>query len=289
MEARQRLDGEVAAAVAAIRDAATKADHVGPMSEQALLRVRFDAPETEHLLGLDDGVLAGYAQLDHAGSSAEVVVHPDHRRRGIGRALVTELLSVARGREVRVWAHGDLPAAAALAAATGFAKVRSLWLMRRPIDADLPELRIPYGITVHTFRPGVDDEAWVAVNARAFADHPEQGRLTVADLHQRTQQPWFDPAGFFVAWRAATMAGFHWTKVHDATTGEVYVLGIDPTERGNRLGKALLLVGLHHLQRRGLAEAILYVEETNTAGIGLYTELGFTRVAVDVMYANSPE
>jgi mycothiol synthase len=124
------------------------------------------------------------------------------------------------------------------------------------------------------------------MNRRAFADHPEQGSWTGADLAERVQQPWFDPAGFFLAidTTSGAPAGFHWTKVEDGQ-GEVYVVGVSPDYQGSGLGKALTLQGLHHLQEdRGLDSVVLYVDGTNTAARALYASLGFTTAALDVQY-----
>lgn len=174
-------------------------------------------------------------------------------------------------------------------------RVRALWQMSRLLarghggakpgqsGGTLPEPRLPEGVLVRTFRPGADDAAWLAVNAEAFADHPEQGRWTGTDLQQRMAQPWFDPHGFFVAYRGVRMVGFHWTKMVDST-GEVYILGVAPSEQGTGLGRALALVGLRYLRDNGAERAVLYVEEANAPAIRLYTALGFTRSAVDAQY-----
>jgi ribosomal protein S18 acetylase RimI-like enzyme len=66
--------------------------------------------------------------------------------------------------------------------------------------------------------------------------------------------------------------------------GEVYIVGIDPSEQGRGLGSTLTLIGLHSLRDRGLDEVLLYVDEANTAAVRTYERLGFTRHAVDVMY-----
>jgi mycothiol synthase len=283
---RRRLSENDQAAVVALVEAATAADGVAPVSEQGVLRLR-GATATTHLIVDAPGGVVGYAQLDESSGAAELVVHPLHRRRGVGRAMVSRLLAGAGGSTLKVWAHGDTPAAAALAAATGLKRIRSLWQMSRPLTGDLPAPRIPAGIVVDTFVPGVDDTDWVALNARAFADHPEQGSWTIADLHDRMAEPWFDPAGFFVARRGRSMVGFHWTKVHDDATGEVYVVAVAATEQGHGLGQALTLVGMHHLRQIGLERVILYVDESNHAAVRLYHGLGFERVGLDVMYATT--
>jgi len=278
--------------------AAAAADSVAPLSEHVLLHLRYDAanpgadpaPGRDLVLTLNTGI-AGYAYLDAPGPGSEVggelVIDPGHRGRGLGLALVRELIAQAGGHRVRLWAHGDLPAAARLARAAGFERFRALWQMRRSLRDPLDPPRLPAGTTLRTFRPGQDEQAWLSLNARAFAKHPEQGAWTAHDLALREREPWFDPAGFFIAERDGVMAGFHWTKVPAEPgdrTGEVYVVGVDPGERGSGLGRALTLAGLHYLRDRGLPEAMLYVDEDNVPAIKMYEGLGFTRRSTDAMY-----
>ncbi|WP_460364792.1 mycothiol synthase, partial [Actinocorallia lasiicapitis] len=201
--------------------------------------------------------------------------------RGHGRALVTAL------GDARIWAHGDLPAAAALAAALGLARVRALFQLRRPLNDSLPVNRIHAGFAIRTFEPS-DAEAWLRLNRVAFADHPEQGQWTIDDLRHRMDEPWFDPSGFFLATKGDRLVGFHWTKTHPDGLGEVYVVGVDPSIQGVGLGRTLTLAGLHHLRDRGLPTVLLYVDESNTSAVRLYESLGFTRHQTDVMYAPTP-
>ena len=246
------------------------------------------SPASVDLLAAPGGVITGYAHLEWAEpgvASAELVVDPAHRRHGTGRALLAALAQRAGSGTLRVWAHGDLPAAAGLARAAGLSRVRALFQMSRSLRDPLPEPSLPAGVTLRTFRPGRDEDGWLRLNALAFAHHPEQGAWTRADLELREQEDWFDPAGFFLAERDGRLAGFHWTKVHDGTLGEVYVVGVDPAEQGSGLGRALTLTGLRYLRDdRGLAEVMLYVDESNQPAVRMYTRLGFTLAATDVMY-----
>jgi mycothiol synthase len=232
-------------------------------------------------------------------------VHPLYRRRGLGRALVTEAMAVADERgtgRLRLWAHGDHPSATALALSLGFERWRVLWQMRRSLFAPVPVPHLPDGVRLREFRPGEDDAAWLKINAQAFADLPDQGDWTLDDLHIRLREPWFDPAGFLLAERESDgeLLGFHWTKVHGEThthplpsgaaphahdpIGEVYVLGVAPAAQGTGLAKALTLAGLRYLRAKGLDQAMLYVDETNTRAIGLYQKLGFARWSTDVCF-----
>jgi mycothiol synthase len=315
---------KTSSAVRSVVDAATRTDGRSPLNEATLLALQHQGLEGKALWVAHDetGDLVGFALADtdldavraevRSGEVAPVevnlVVAPAARRAGVGRALAQEVLENLAEVPVTAWSHGNHPTAARLAAAFGFDRVRDLWVMRRPLSPEHPLPPVPRegGLVVRTFRPGQDEEAFLALNAEAFADHPEQGSMTRADLDQRMAEPWFDPEGFFLAADARapedepdqtvespSLLGFHWTKVHldeEPPVGEVYVVGVSPAAQGRGLGKILTLTGLHHLSERGLAEVILYVEADNAPAIAVYSRLGFTHAAedTDVMYARHP-
>ncbi|MGX8261495.1 mycothiol synthase [Streptomyces sp. SID8376] len=284
------LDQEQVDAVLALLDEAARADGQQAVSEQGRLQLRGGEREgVQHLLLSVGEELVGYAQLEDTDPveppAAELVVHPAYRGQGHGRALGTALLA-ASGKRLRVWAHGGHSAARHLAQVLGLTLFRELRQMRRPLaNLDLPDPVVPEGVTVRTFEPGRDDAAWLALNAAAFAHHPEQGSLTQRDLDARKAEPWFDPAGFFLAEREGRLVGFHWTKVHaEEGLGEVYVLGVAPDAQGGGLGKALTTIGLRHLAERGLPTAMLYVDADNKAAVSVYERLGFVTHETDLMY-----
>ena len=247
-----------------------------------------------HALARADGHLVGYLHANTKGDAngrpvAELLVHPDHRRQGVGTALAESLLETVPTRPLRAWSHGDHPGAARLAEEFGFARVREL--LKLGLDLrDCPRLPVPNwpaGVRLRTFVPGQDEADVIAVNRRAFDWHPEQGALTVEDLAADEDRSWFDPDGFFLAIDPEDrVLGFHWTKVHDLDppVGEVYVVGVDPDAQGGGLGKALTLAGLHHLRREGLAQVILYVESDNAAALAVYRHLGFDTVEIHAQY-----
>ena len=242
-----------------------------------------------HLLARDGTTALGYAHVDERGDSfgnqiVELFVHPAHRRRGIGTALVDEVLTV--DSPLRLWSHRDHPAAARIAAERNLERVRELYQMRLDNSVEIPAQTPPKnGFTLRTFVPGQDEQAMVDVNKRAFDWHPEQGMLTVADVVAAEGESWFDPEGFFLAVdETGKVVGFHWTKVHPDGTGEVYVVGIHPDVQGGGLGRALTLAGLHHLREKKVPEIILYVESDNAPALAVYTRLGFTLRYTNVAY-----
>jgi mycothiol synthase len=273
-----RLSDAAVADVLALAAAAEQADGVYPLSEDTVFLVR--GGNGAQLLASDGGTLVGYA------GGGELVVHPAHRRRG----HATALLGALGDGPLAFWAHGDLAPATSFAEKTGFKRARVLWQMRRSLTDFSAASVVPEGVTLRHFRPGHDEEDWLAVNSRAFAHHPEQGGWTRSDLELREAEPWFDPAGFLLAVDISDkLLGFHWTKVHpaagrDPALGEIYVLGVDPGGHRRGLGVALSVAGLRHLADSGLTQALLYVDESNTAAVALYRKLGFEIYQSDVNY-----
>lgn len=272
-----------AAVVRRVVKAAAVEDGATPLDEAALLGLRHGLGDSDLWLAGEDGFA-----WRHDGA-VDLAVAPAARRSGLGAALAA--VATAAGGPVTAWSHGDHPGAATLAAHHGFDRIRDLWVMRRSLT-DLPDPpEVADGVDVRTFEVGSDEDAWLAVNAEAFAHHPEQGAIERADLDERMAEPWFDPSGFFVATRDQQLVGFHWTKVHDETPpyGEVYVVGVSPGAQGGGLGKRLTLTGLRHLASLGLPEVILYVEADNAPAIAVYERLGFTHAPEDthVQYARA--
>ncbi|WP_163543590.1 mycothiol synthase [Occultella kanbiaonis] len=237
--------------------------------------------------------ILGYAQV--ADGSGELAVDPAARRRGIGGALLD---AVRNGPEdVRVWAHGDLAPARALAASRGLGVVRDLWVMTAPAPTGPEPSKVPSqseptsavdGVRVRTFEPGRDEQAWLTVNARAFADHPEQGRMTRADLEARMAQPWFDRRLFWLAEdvNSGRTLGSMWVKISDRV-GEIYVLGVDPDAQGRGIGGLLTAHAMAAFAARDLTGLELYVEGENAPAIAVYERAGFHRARAHVQYART--
>lgn len=290
-----RLGVPQAAEVRALIDRATVSDGTAPVSEQALHSLTRESP-ARHLLWTEDDALVGYANLVPAHGEhpamAEAVVDPPRRAAGIGGRIVTQVLQDG-GRGARVWAHGNLPAARAVADRLGLSGVRELLQLRRRLDTpELPECAVPTDVGLRTYRGTADDAELLRVNGAAFSWHPEQGGWTEREIAERRAEPWFDPAGLFLATDPGTdrVLGFHWTKVHaaqgdDPAIGEVYVVAIDPAAQGRGLGRLVTLAGLHYLRDRGLGSVLLYTEGENTAALHTYGRLAFERFHVDVAYA----
>ncbi|MBB5639694.1 mycothiol synthase [Cryobacterium roopkundense] len=268
---------------------ATTADGYAPFNEQALLDLRA-ARRAAYLVREVEGhtvgaALTGLGELD-------LVISPEYRRRGHGGAALATLLGEEAG-ELSAWSHGDHPTARALAVQWGFVAVRTLLELRLPLhdESDGPDLPgtpdhpgTPEGFVIDTFRTGVDESEWVALNALIFAAHPEQGAVTESDLRDRQREHWFAAADFLVIRDAeGRMRGYNWLKV-EAHVGEIYVIGVHPDAAGVGLGRALMKVGLEHLRERGCTTAALYVEADSAGPVHLYRSLGFTDHTIDVQY-----
>ncbi|MDR2254166.1 MAG: GNAT family N-acetyltransferase [Bifidobacteriaceae bacterium] len=325
------LDVATRAQVAELARRVEEFDGVEAISEAPRLALAAGDPAQTHFLAWRGDRLAGYAQLEAAGRGAELAVSPDSRRLGVGAALVGDLARSAV--DLRIWAHGDLLPARACAAALGLAPVREMWEMAagmrpglspaKPPSAAAPASATPpesaaapasatppeasgtaNEFTFRRFDPARDRAAWVGLNALAFAGHPEQGALTLADLDRRMALSWFDKDGLIVAEpRAAAcddtsifpapdavrspLAGYVWTKI-EAGRGEIYGIGVHPAAQGRRLGTRLLELGLQHLAGRGVHKARLFVEGDNAPAIAAYRRQGFRVIRRDVQYAFPP-
>jgi len=235
------------------------------------------------------GPLLGYAQVSrgHRTWGLEVVVPPPLR--GPEHGVIGDLLSAALteigrqgGGHVHLWVPKPTADWDGAAAACGLQRGRDLCQMRLVLPLEDPSPRVP----VRAFVPGEDEAAWLEVNNRAFAAHPEQGDWDLDTLLEREAEPWFDPEGFLLHERDGRLAASCWTKVHpgDPPIGEIYVIGVDPDFQGLGLGRALVLAGLDHLASEGITIGMLYVDAGNERAVSLYRSLGFEVNHIDRAY-----
>jgi len=268
---------------------ATRADGQPPFSDGSLVEL---ATGGRTLLVIGDVAAALYAP-----GEAEFVVDPDARRHGHGTELLEHLLALDAG--LRVWAHGDHRAARILAASHGLEPVRELLQLRAAVaEPTVPEpAEGPHraagastssatgaGPATEAFRVGRDEDAWLGLNARAFAAHPEQGAVTRAELDVLVAEPWFDAHDFLLLRDGDDLVGYCWLKVEHGI-GEFYVVGVSPDRQGAGLGRRLVEAGLERLAERGIRTASLYVEADNAPALALYRSFGFGDHSIDIQYA----
>lgn len=281
---------ELATEIQQLTRTATAADGLPPFNEDTLLNLA----QRQAVTARDaSGSLLGVAlyHVDTAAHAeeaitAELVAHPSARRRRVGTALareLTSLLTTHAAPQLQVWAHGSLPGSRELAASLGATATRELYVLALPLHAPLPQPALPAGMQIRAFDADRDARAWVALNAKIFAAHPEQGRLQLADLEARMRQPWFNSEDFLVLTADDELAGYCWCKI-DGDEYEIYVVGVAPNLAGQGLGRALMNAGLNRLLERGAKRAILYVDGSNTPAMSLYRRLRFVTERLDVQY-----
>lgn len=293
LEVIREIDDARLSALTSLFEAARERDNHEPLGEHKWLDLVHprtgDTPDPEGrrafagVVGREGEAIVGYAHLsrhhkpDGAQWGLEVVIHPDHRGKGAEEALLRraiEIVTEEDGGHVHWWVFQPADAHDDAAKNLGFRKGRDLLHMkvRLPLGIDP---RLPDGVRVRSFEPGRDEDDWIEVNNRAFAHHPEQGAWDRDTLDRRMAEDWFDPEGFLLATDdAGKVIGFCWTKINPSC-GEIYVIGVDPSQHGSGLGKALAIAGLDHLAKTGLETGCLYVDSSEAAPVKLYEKLGF--------------
>jgi mycothiol synthase len=285
--------GAIRERVARIEDAAQAIDGHASLGDAAWRDLDAPMPDSAGFY-VDDLAYAHVARSDNAAPRHWVLgitVAPDARDGVVRRALLDAALAhVAThgGGRVVLWLLGAQTEDDDELRTIGLRPDRDLFEMRVPLPlAEQPKW--PPGIDVRPFAPGHDEQAWLDVNNRAFANHPEQGGWIAETLDRRMTESWFDPTLFLLAFDAYGLAGFNWMKIHDAhgrdpRLGEVFVIGVDPRMQGSGLGRALAIAGLDAVQQRGVDAGSLFCAADNTGALHLYESLGFTVHRTDRAY-----
>ena len=201
-------------------------------------------------------------------------VHPEHRGRGIGSALLALCEDRARARaggatRVLATAEPGDPAGPALLRDRGYAHVRTFIHMQRELDDEIHPV-LPEAVAFRAFR---DDERedWAAfhrVIETSFEDHFEAFSIDLdAFIRLYTEMPTWDPSLVTFAVAGDDIAGVVVSDLLDGgDLGWVDDVGVLPPFRGRGIGRALLLKAFEDLRERGCDRVRLNVDSENTTG-----------------------
>ena len=271
-------------------------------------------PETDSFLAWDGDQLAGFTDLYVRASEADEdtmiyvsgVVHPRWRRRGLGRRL----LKVAEDRALHYAAEHDsgqvfFQCAAyegeedrkALYARMGMAPVRYFVNLVRPLNGDLPPLRMLTGIRLRQFDPKRDVETVWRVDTVAFRDHwgHVDGKLEefehwIAMPHFRSELWWLaeEKASGQIVGLALNVIDPDWIARTGRQEGYVDTLAVLREHRKQGLGTTLLAQSLHTLREAGMEAAHLHADVENLTGaMRLYERVGFRIRKTNAVYSKT--
>ncbi len=237
-------------------------------------------PTRRHVVAWCVDRLVGYGALGQQGGTwnLELLWEPGVDGDDVVTAMVLEAL---RGDvfPLRLWSRQPPLSneSTGRARALGFVDDRSVLRLERGVHR--ADFDAGASLEVRPFDLGRDASAWLALNARAFAAHPEQGSWDLAELNAHLAQPWHVPALFLVTELEGAMVAWCWCKVttsdEGVVIGEIYVIGVDPSAHGRGLGSAMLTAGCAAMAAHGAQRIELYVEADNVPALSMYERHGF--------------
>lgn len=219
-------------------------------------------------------------------------VHPDHRRRGVGAALMRENLRRATERaaaepagqtsDARSYAEENETGHRALLKRQGFESVRFFFGMRRPTLDDIPDAPLPDGLELRPITPTLHRAIFDA-EKEAFLDHWSSRVQTEEDFKLLFSRDELDTDLWVVAWDGDEIAGVvqNWIWAEEnaklgVARGWLEHISVRRPWRRRGLGRAITAESLRRLAAAGMTDAMLGVDAENPTGaLGLYEGLGF--------------
>lgn len=289
--------------LAELMTTANLADRIEEVPDEAEIRSEYEHqadfdPRADTLFVEVDGRLVAYGEVTRSVRDGTSVystsgtVHPDWRRRGLGRAILRgnerRLREMAAGHEdpggrvLNAWIHDAAGGARELLEAESYRPVRYGFAMIRRHLGDLPNAPLPDGLEIRPVRPE-DHRAIYDADTEAFLDHWGARERTEQDFVAKFAAPYLDTSLWRVGWDGDQVAGSVMAVIWPTENERLGVrrawlehISVRRPWRRRGLARALIVSALEGLRGGGIDEAMLGVDGENPSGaLGLYESLGF--------------
>ena len=228
-------------------------------------------------------------------------VRPDHRGRGVGRALLDWQLE--RGAAVHAERHPEAPGRLKVGVSEAMASLEALvrrsgltaerWYraMERPLT-DLPVPKEVPGLEFVPFTPDRDDEVRRAHNASFTEHHGSSERDPATWRSLFTGQRAFRPDLSVLAVEDGVVVGYVLSYIYEADTKatgrrllHLGQIGVLPQARGRGVATAVITAALRAGAQNDCVASALDVDSGNVTGaLRLYEGLGFATTRTSVSW-----
>jgi mycothiol synthase len=222
-----------------------------------------------------DGGLAAVGEV-YRGQRAEIYVHPLHRGRGLGSALMRWSWSVARAagaEQVGQTVPDSATDAVKLFQANGYRSAHTSWILELPDDAEITAQPWPDGVALRAFEPGRDEHATYRVIEDAFNEWPGRQPVAFEDWAARTLgRPGFQPWHITIAESDTSVVGACVLQLADGV-GWIDQVAVAASARGRGIAAALLAAAFRTTREQGFRRLELSTD-SRTGALGLYERVG---------------
>lgn len=270
-------------------------DQTGADTSDASLRAQFDWPNHQRWVieNPDDGNLVGHGWMFSQSDTriiAQVFIHPDCRRKGVGSQLMGTIISYVKQikmdsvPQIVSGALVNNEAGKAFLQAQGFSPVGNNRFFEAAADILIDEPVWPDGFYVKSCQQLGDLSMIVEGSNGCYADmwgHRENTELlTMAHVEENIKR-WpnlYDPAGIFIVFDASDqLAGICFNRVDgNEQTKILDSPGVVPKYRHLALQRPLVQHSLRWLQQRADGKYHLHTFGDFDEAVQIYNELDFT-------------
>jgi len=151
-------------------------------------------------------------------------------------------------------------------------------VMKRDSLDDIPEIELPPGYHIRTYRDG-DQQAWCDILNEAFEDNWTVEKFTKSMLEDYGFRP---GRIFFICYGdepVATASAWRVRSISD-DMGYVHWVAVKPAHRGKGLGKAITVAVLRKFREEGCGEAVLQTDDFRLPALKVYLDLNFRPLIV---------